>query len=61
MSWFFFFSFKAYYVIHNSNEIYLIYLNVDYSLCITRIMHQQQWGYKAEEKIYLEYANEKVE
>ena len=26
---------------------------------VPRIMHQQLWGYKAEEKIYLGYANEK--
>ena len=28
-------------------------LGVDYRLYITSIMHQQIWGYKVEEKIYL--------
>jgi hypothetical protein len=28
-------------------------LDVDYRLCITWIIHQQLWGYKVEEKLYL--------
>jgi hypothetical protein len=32
--------------------IYFI-LYVDYRLCMTWIVHQQLWGYKVEEKIYL--------
>jgi hypothetical protein len=29
-----------------------MYLDVDYRLCITWIVHQQLWGYKVEEKVY---------
>ena len=39
--------------------IYLIFLDVDYRLRITRIVHQQLWGYKVEEKIYLEVRKRK--
>jgi hypothetical protein len=28
-------------------------LNVDYRLCITLIIHQQLWGCKVEDKLYL--------
>jgi hypothetical protein len=28
-------------------------LRVDYRLCVTWIIHQQIWGYKVEEKLYL--------
>jgi hypothetical protein len=31
----------------------LFILDVDYTICITCIMHQQRWGYKIEEKLYL--------
>ena len=33
--------------------MYLIFLDVDYGLCITWIMRQKLWGDKVEEKIYL--------
>ena len=39
--------------------IYLIFLDVDYRLRITRIVHQQLWGYTVEEKIYLEVRKRK--
>jgi hypothetical protein len=28
-------------------------LGVDYRVCITLIIHQQLWGYKVKEKLYL--------
>jgi hypothetical protein len=33
--------------------MYLNYSNVDYRLRVTWIIHQQLWGYKVEEELYL--------
>jgi hypothetical protein len=34
-------------------EFIQLILDVDYTLSITWIMHQQLWGYKVEEKLYV--------
>jgi hypothetical protein len=34
-------------------QFILFILDVDYRLSITRIIHQQLWGYKIEEKLHL--------
>jgi hypothetical protein len=34
-------------------QFILFILDVDYRLCVTWIIHQQIWGYKVEEKLYL--------
>jgi hypothetical protein len=37
----------------------LFILDEDYTLCITWIVYQQLWGYKAEEKLHLEVREQK--
>jgi hypothetical protein len=34
-------------------QFILFILDEDYRLCVTSIIHQQLWGYKVEDKLYL--------